>query len=59
MSWLEPIAMYVEEAVVGPVARRDEQNQEEDRTVDAWSVEEICQEEERDHKPSIAVSHFT
>lgn len=41
MPWLEPIAMYVEEAVVRPVARRNEQDQEENGTVDAWSVEEV------------------
>ena len=41
MSRLKPVAMEVEEAVVGPVTGRDEENQEEDRAVDAWSVEEV------------------
>ncbi|KAL8735687.1 MAG: hypothetical protein Q9181_002750 [Wetmoreana brouardii] len=34
--------MDVEEAVVGPVAGGDEEDQEEERAVDAWSIEKIC-----------------
>lgn len=46
MARFEPIAVDVEEAVVGPVARGDEQDEEQDGAVDAGPVQEIGQEEE-------------
>lgn len=48
MSRLKPVAVEVEEAVVGPMTGRDEEDQEEDGTVDAWSVEEVRQDEKGD-----------
>ena len=41
MARLEPVAVNVEEALVGPVARGNEENEEEDRAVDAGPVEEV------------------
>jgi len=38
---LEPVAVDVEEALVGPVAGGDEEDQEEDGAVDAGAVEEV------------------
>ncbi len=48
MSGFKPIAVEVEEAVVGPMTGRDEENQEKYGTIDAWSVEEVSQDEEGD-----------
>lgn len=47
MAWLKPIAMNIEEAMVRPVARRDEEDEEKDGTIDTWSVQKIREEEER------------
>lgn len=41
MARFEPIAVDVEEAVIGPVARGDEKDEEENRAVDAGPIEEI------------------
>lgn len=45
---LEPIAAEVEEAAVGPVARGYEEDEEEDRAVDAGAVEEVRADEEEE-----------
>ena len=50
MSWLKPITVDVKEAMVGPVAGGDEQDQEEDGTIDAWPIQKVGQEEERDNE---------
>lgn len=45
----EPVALEVEEAPVGPVARREEQDEQEDGAVHAGPVEEVgAHEEEED-----------
>lgn len=59
MARFEPIAVDVEEAVVGPVARGDEQDEEEDGAVDAGPVQEIGQEEECYDEASWVVSVFS
>lgn len=46
MAGLEPVAVDVEETLVGPVARGNEKDQEEDGAVDAGPIEEIGEEEE-------------
>lgn len=33
--------MEIEEAMIGPVAGGEEEDEEQDGTVDAWSVQEI------------------
>jgi hypothetical protein len=45
---LEPVAAKVEEASVGPVARGDEENEEQDGAVDAGPVEEPGADEEEE-----------
>ena len=50
MSGFEPVAMDIEEAVVGPVAGGDEKDYEENRAVDTWAIEEICKKEKCDNK---------
>jgi hypothetical protein len=45
---LKPVAAEVEEAVVGPVARRGEQDQQQERAVHARPVEEVGAEEEEE-----------
>lgn len=52
MAGLKPVAMDVEEAVVGPVARGDEEDQEENGAVDTWPIKEIREEEECDYESS-------
>ena len=47
---LEPVAGEVEEASVGPVARGQEENEEEKRAVDARPVEEVCANEEEEYE---------
>lgn len=47
MAWLKPIAMNIEEAMIRPVARRDEENQEKNGTINTRSVKKIGEEEER------------
>lgn len=47
-SRLEPVAAKVEEASVGPVARGQEEDEEEDGAVEAWSVEEVGADEEEE-----------
>jgi hypothetical protein len=42
--------MYVEETLLGPVAGRYEEDEEQDGAVDAGAVQEIGQEEEREDK---------
>lgn len=46
VSWFEPVAMEVEEAVIGPVAGGQEEDKQQHGTVDAWSVEEVGRQEE-------------
>ena len=46
--WLEPVTAEVEEASVGPVTRRQEQDEEQDRAVDAGAVEEVGADEEEE-----------
>ena len=50
MSWLEPVAIKVEETLVGPVARRNKEDEEQYRAIDARSVKVICEEEEGDYE---------
>ena len=52
MTRLEPIAMYVEETVVGPVAGGYEKDEKKDGAVDAWSIEKVRQEKERNDEPA-------
>ena len=47
-SRLEPVTAKVEEALVGPVARSQEEDQEKDGAVDAGSVEEVGADEEEE-----------
>lgn len=46
MARLKPVAVYIEEAMVGPVTRGDEQDEEKNGAVDTRSVEEIGKKEE-------------
>ena len=46
MTGFEPVAMDIEEALVGPVAGGYEEDQEEDGAIDAWPVEEVREDEE-------------
>lgn len=46
MSRFKPVAVDVEEAVVGPIAWGDEEDEEEHGAVDARPIEEVCQKEE-------------
>lgn len=47
--WLEPVARKVKEAMVRPVARRQEEYEEQNRAIDAWAVEKVgAEEEEKD-----------
>lgn len=57
MPRLKPVAVDVEKAVVGPVARGDEEDQEEDRAVDARPVEKVREEKERYHKSDWLLVH--
>ena len=50
MPGLEPVAVEVEEALLGPVTGGYEEYEQEDRAVNARSIEEICQEEEGQHE---------
>ena len=52
MPRLEPVAVNVKEALVGPVTRGDEEDEEEYRAVNAGSVEKVGKEEEGDDKSS-------
>lgn len=54
MSRLKPVAVDVEEAVVGPIAWGDKEDEEEHGAVDTRPIEEVCQKEER-HDESDAV----
>lgn len=47
-SGLEPVAAEVEEAAVGPVAGREEEDEQEDGAVDAGPVEEVGADEEEE-----------
>lgn len=47
-SGLEPVAAEVEEAAVGPVARGEEEDEQEDGAVDAGAVEEVGADEEEE-----------
>ena len=49
-SWEEPVTGEVEEASVRPVARGDEQDQQQEGAVDAWPVEEIGADEEQEYE---------
>lgn len=53
MTRLEPVAVDVEEALIGPVAGGDEEDQEEDGAVDAWSIEEVGEHEKGDDESSL------
>jgi hypothetical protein len=44
----EPVPAKVEEAAVGPVARRQEEYEEQERAVGAWSAVEVGAEEEEE-----------
>lgn len=46
----EPVATEVEEAPIGPVARREEEDEEEYRAVDARLVEEVGAHEEEEYE---------
>ncbi|KAJ2970554.1 hypothetical protein NUW58_g9659 [Xylaria curta] len=46
----KPVTAELEEAAVGPVARRDEQDEQQDRTVDAWPVEKVRAHEEQEYE---------
>jgi len=46
----KPVAAEVKEAVIRPVTRRREEYQEEKRAVDAWSVKEVCTDEEEEYE---------
>ena len=48
MPLLEPVTVEVKEALVGPVAGGDEEDEEKDRAVDARAIEEVGEEEEGD-----------
>ena len=48
----------VEEALVGPVAGRDEEDEQQDGAVDAGAVEIIGQKEEGDDKADQTVSEY-
>ncbi len=52
MTRLEPVAVDVEEALIGPVAGGDEEDQEEDGAVDAWPIEEVGEHEKGDDESS-------
>lgn len=41
MPWLKPVAVNVEKAVIGPVARGHEEDEKEDRAVDARPIQEV------------------
>lgn len=47
---LEPVAAEVEDAPVGPVAGCQEEDEEEERAVEARSVEKIGAEEEEENE---------
>lgn len=47
-SGLEPVAAEVEEAAVGPVARGEEEDEQEDGAVDAGAIEEVGADEEEE-----------
>ena len=55
MSWLEPIAMNIEKAVVGPITRRDEKDEEEHGAIDARAIKKIGKKEES-HDESMKLS---
>ncbi|KAG4266419.1 hypothetical protein FPRO03_01703 [Fusarium proliferatum] len=46
----EPVTAKVEEASVGPVARSQEENKEEDGAVNAWSIEEVGADKEEKYE---------
>lgn len=45
---MEPVTREVEEAPVGPVTGREEEDKQEERAVDAWPVEEVGADEEQE-----------
>lgn len=55
---LEPVAADVEEAPVGPVTRRQEEDDEQKGAVDAWSVEEVCADEEDENEGGRRVGRY-
>lgn len=55
---LEPVAADVEEAPVGPVTRRQEEDDEQKGAVDAWSVEEVCADEEDENEGRRRVGRY-
>lgn len=52
MSRFEPVTVDVKEAMIGPVARRDEEDEEENRAVDTRSVQEIGEKKEGNDESS-------
>lgn len=46
----EPVAAELEEAAVGPVARGDEEDEQEDGAVDARPVQEVRADEEEEYE---------
>lgn len=46
----EPVAAELEETAVGPVARRDEEDEQQDRAVDAGSVQKVRAHEEQKYE---------
>ena len=53
---LEPIAVDVEKALIGPVARGGEEDEKEDRAVDAGAIEEVGQEKEGDDESGLRLA---
>ena len=58
MTRLEPVAVDVEKALVGPVARGDEEDEEQDRAINAGAVEEVGEEEEGDDESRVRLVVF-
>lgn len=56
--WLEPVAADVEEAPVGPVTRRQEEDDEQEGAVYAWSVKEVCADEEDEDEGGRRVGRY-
>jgi hypothetical protein len=54
-SWLKPVAVEVEETMVGPMTGGREEDNEEEGAVYAWPVEEVCayEKEEDEYRRGI------
>lgn len=55
---LEPVASKVEEATVGPVARRQEEYEQEDGAVEAWPVQEVGADEKEEDESRRGVCRY-